>query len=184
MCVTIGNQFEILMLIESLEENEIHVLSANTDGITSLFNKDKHELYYQICKDWEKVVGNDDMGQLEYVQYKKLIQSSVNDYIAIKTDDKMKCKGDFVSDFEIHKNKSARIIPLALQNYFSKGIKVEQTILNHIKCSQMEFLQTQVYHKCKPKQHFLLKFSYQVNGCTFLKFLSLFFATSKQERHQ
>lgn len=131
MCVTIGNQFEILMLIEALEENGIHVISANTDGILSLFNKDQEELYNKICKDWEITVGNNDLGQLEYVDYNKFIQTSVNDYIAIKTDGKIKTKGDFVSEFEIHKNKSARIVPLALQAYFAKGIPVRETIENH-----------------------------------------------------
>lgn len=131
MSVTIGNQFEILMLIEEMEINGIHVISANTDGIVCLFDKDLDKIYYKICKEWELKVGNEDLGQLEYVDYKLLVQMSVNDYIAIKTNGEIKCKGDFVSDFEIHKNKSARIIPIALQNYFSKGIKIEQTILNH-----------------------------------------------------
>ena len=131
MCTTIGNQFEILMLIESLETNGIHVITANTDGITSLFKKDQEDLYYKLCKEWEIIVGNEDLGQLEYVYYSKLIQSSIADYLAIKDNGELKLKGDFVSDFEIHKNNSSRIIPLALQAYYSKGIKVEETILNH-----------------------------------------------------
>lgn len=131
MCVTIGNQFEILMLIEEMELNNIQVISANTDGIVCLFDKELDSLYYKICKDWELKVGNEELGQLEYVEYSKLIQTSVNDYIAIKLDGELKPKGDFVSDFEIHKNKSSKIIPIALQNYYSKGISVEETILNH-----------------------------------------------------
>ena len=43
----------------------------------------------------------------------------------------MKTKGDFVSEFELHKNKSARIVPLALQSYFINGIKPEKTIKEH-----------------------------------------------------
>jgi hypothetical protein len=131
MCVTIGNQFEILMLIESLELEGIHVISANTDGITSLFDKTKEEIYYKICKEWELIVGNEDLGQLEYVYYSKLIQTSVNDYIAVKLNGDLKTKGDFVSEFELHKNKSASIIPIALQNYYSKNIPIEETIYNH-----------------------------------------------------
>jgi len=132
MCVTIGNQFEILMLIEMLELNGIHIISANTDGIVSLFDKNLNETYYQTCKEWELIVGNEDLGQLEYADYSLLVQTSVNDYLAIKVgESKPKCKGDFVSEFEIHKNKSARIIPLALQNYYSNKINIEETILKH-----------------------------------------------------
>lgn len=131
MCTTVGNQFEILMLIESLELEGIHVITANTDGITSIFKKDQEELYYKICKKWELIVGNEDLGQLEYVYYSKLIQTSVNDYIAIKIDGELKPKGDFVTDFELHKNKSAKIIPIALQAYYSKGTEPEETIMNH-----------------------------------------------------
>lgn len=125
--VTIGNQVEILMLIEALELEGIHCVSANTDGIVCLFNKSLDETYYKICKEWEVIVGNDTLGQLEYADYKLLAQTSVNDYIAIK-DGEVKTKGDFVSEFELHKNKSAKIVPLALQQYFINGTPVEKTI--------------------------------------------------------
>lgn len=130
-CVTIGNQMEILMLIESLELAGIHVISANTDGIVCLFDKSLNDVYYKTCKEWEIKVGNDDLGQLEYVDYKMLVQTSINDYIAVKLDGEVKTKGDFVSDFELHKNKSARVIPLALQEYFINNKSIEETIKNH-----------------------------------------------------
>lgn len=129
--VTIGNQIEILMLIEDLELAGIRVASANTDGIVCLFDKSKDDIYYKICKNWEKQVGNDTLGQLEYCDYSKLIQTSVNDYIAIKLDGKIKTKGDFVSEFELHKNKSRRIVPLALQAYFTKGYPIDKFIKEH-----------------------------------------------------
>jgi hypothetical protein len=134
MCVTIGNQIEILMLIESLELSGIHVISANTDGIVCLFDKNKNDLYYQICKEWEIKVGNNELGQLEYADYSLMVQTSVNDYLAVKVGETIpKCKGDFVSDMELHKNKSKRIIPLALQNYFIKNIPIDDTIRDHDK---------------------------------------------------
>lgn len=128
---TIGNQFEILMLIEQLEINGIHCISANTDGIVCLFNKNKENDYYKICKDWEFIVGNNEMGNLEYKQYKKLIQNSVNDYIAVDVNNDVKKKGDFTTDFELHKNKSRRIIPLALEAYFINNINPEEFIKSH-----------------------------------------------------
>lgn len=130
-CVTIGNQIEILMLIEQLEINKIHVCSANTDGLECLFDKSLESKYYEICKNWEKQVGNDIGGQLEYCDYKLFVQSSVNDYLAIKLDNSIKTKGDFMTDFELHKNKSARVIPLALNEYYINGTKPEDFINNH-----------------------------------------------------
>lgn len=130
-CVTIGSQIDLLMLIEMFEVNKIHVISANTDGLVCLFDKNLNDIYYKVCKDWEILVGNDKSGQLEYVDYKFLCQSSVNDYLAIKYSGEVKTKGDFVSDFELHKNKSARIVPIALQKYYVEGISVEETIRNH-----------------------------------------------------
>lgn len=130
-CVTIGSQIDLLMLIETLEINKIHVISANTDGVVCLFDKSLEDTYYKVCKEWEVKVGNDKSGQLEYADYKLLVQTSVNSYLAIKTNDEVKTKSEFVSDFEIHKNKSARIVPLALQDYFVKGIPIKETIMNH-----------------------------------------------------
>ena len=135
---TIGNQFEILMLCEALECSDIHVISANTDGIVCLFDRLLLPTYYKICAEWEVKVGNDKIGKLEYTEYAAMYQSSVNDYLAIKIDPKekdikklIKKKGDFMTDFEINKNKSRRIIPLAIENYFLKNIPVEKTIMTH-----------------------------------------------------
>lgn len=133
---TIGNQFEILMLIEALEiEGGIHVVSANTDGIVCLFDKSKLETYYRICHEWEAKVGNTQMGQLEYTEYTKMVQKSVNDYLAIDKEGKIKKKGDFMTEFELNKNRSKRILPLAYENYFVKGIRPEKTIEEHTSLS-------------------------------------------------
>jgi hypothetical protein len=136
MSVTIGNQFEILMLIEMLELKGIHVVSANTDGIVCLFDKSKEEEYYKICKEWETIVGNNDLGQLEYTDYEFYAQTSVNSYIAIKSgtgniSDRVKTKNEFVFDFEIHKDKSSRVVPLALYEYFVNKNDPKEFILNH-----------------------------------------------------
>lgn len=125
---TIGNQFEILMLIEMLEVAGIHVISANTDGIMSLFSRDKNDLHTEICNTWEKIVGNDVQGKLEHTDYTKIIQSSVNHYLAIKEDGKLKKKGEFATYYELNKDKSHRVIPLALEEYFVKGGNVKEFI--------------------------------------------------------
>lgn len=122
-----------------MELNNIHVVSANTDGIVCLFDKDLNNKYYEICHEWEKKVGNSESGQLEYKDYKFLIQTSVNDYIALDSNNEIKRKGDFEIDSEIHKNNSMRIVRIALTNYFINNTPIEETILNH----------TNIYHFCK-----------------------------------
>ena len=56
---------------------------------------------------------------------------TVNDYLAIKTDGEIKKKGDFLTDFELHKNKSARVVPIALERYYCDDIPISDTITNH-----------------------------------------------------
>ena len=112
VCLT--GQFALLMLIESLELEGIHVFSFNTDGITLKLHKDKVERFKELCEDWE----NKTNFILERVDYRKIAYSTVNDYIAITNDGKVKTKGDFISEFELWKNKSSRVVALALQEYF------------------------------------------------------------------
>lgn len=128
---TIGNQFEILMLIEMMEMRGIHCISANTDGIVCLFDKSLDKVYYEVAHEWERIVGNDKQGKLEFVDYRKLIQTTVNDYIAIKANGKTKKKGDFLTYTELHKNKSKIVIAKAYEKYFTEGIPVAKTIIDH-----------------------------------------------------
>jgi len=131
MCVTIGSQVDILMLIERLERSGIHVVTANTDSIDVIFPNEAEGLYYKICKEWEEEVGNDILGKLEYDEYSKVVMTSINDYLAVTKEGKIKVKGDFVSVMELHKNKSKSIIPIALQAYYKDNTPIEETIKNH-----------------------------------------------------
>lgn len=128
---TVGNEFEILMLIERHELTGIRVISANTDGIVCFYPKHLEETYQRNCQWWEDKVGNTEMGRLEYTKFKKLYQSSVSDYLAVKEDGKIKKKGDFVTDNQLHKNKSRRIVPIALEKYIVDDIPIEKTIREH-----------------------------------------------------
>jgi hypothetical protein len=69
--------------------------------------------------------------ELERTDYSKIIFSTVNDYLAIMTNGEIKKKGDFLTDFELHKNKSARVVPIALEQWFVHNIPIEHTIRNH-----------------------------------------------------
>lgn len=133
--VTLGNQIEILMLIEALEVAGFDVVSGNTDGIVTVYSEEREAEYLKICKDWETKVGNIKMGKLEYAGILSMHQDSINSYIA-KLDDekggfKVKKKGRFMTEFELNKNKSKRIVPLALEAYFIYGKDPIEFVRNH-----------------------------------------------------
>jgi len=127
MFTTITGELSLLMLIEAYELEGIRIISANTDGVTIMLNKSLVDKMHEINKWWMELTSY----ELERTDYSKIIFSTVNDYLAIKTDGEIKKKGDFLTDFELHKNKSARIVPIALERYFVNNTPVHTTITNH-----------------------------------------------------
>ena len=127
MFTTITGELSLLMLIEKYELAGINIISANTDGVTILVKKASFNKMQEINKWWMDVT----QYELERTDYQKIIFSTVNDYLAIKTDGDVKKKGDFLTDFELHKNKSARVVPIALEHFYVHGVPVEDTIKRH-----------------------------------------------------
>lgn len=127
MFTTITGELSLMMLIEGYELAGIHVISANTDGVTVRIHKSLIDKMHEINKWWMELT----QYELERTDYSKIVFSTVNDYIAIKTDGEVKKKGDFLTDFELHKNKSARIVPIALERFFVNGIPIGETINKH-----------------------------------------------------
>jgi hypothetical protein len=127
MFTTITGELSLMMLIEAYELANIHVISANTDGVTVIVSNDLIDKMYEINKWWMELTSY----ELERTDYQKIIFSTVNDYLAIKTDGEIKKKGDFLTDFELHKNKSARIVSLALERYFVHDVPISDTISSH-----------------------------------------------------
>ena len=127
MFTTITGELSLLMLIEAYELAGIHVISANTDGVTILVKNASFDTMTAINKWWMELTSY----ELERTDYSKIIFSTVNDYLAIKTDGEIKKKGDFLTDFELHKNKSARVVPIALEQFFVNDVPVADTIRNH-----------------------------------------------------
>ena len=135
MKTTLGCQTTMMMLIEDLELNNIHVVSVNTDGIVCFFERSKLDTYYDILEKWKEKVGNSTLGDFEFTDYELLAQLSVNDYIAKSTKGEIKRKGSFLTYEDIksgmwHKDSSGMIIPTALEKYFINGVPVEDTINN------------------------------------------------------
>ena len=127
MFTTITGELSLMMLIEAYELAGIRVISANTDGVTILVKNASFDTMNEINKWWMDLTTY----ELEDTNYKKIIFSTVNDYLAIKTDGEIKKKGDFLTDFELHKNKSARIVPIALEHFYVNDVPVADTIRNH-----------------------------------------------------
>lgn len=126
--VTMTGQLALLMLIEELEDAGISVISANTDGIVSKFNRALADDYHAIVKGWEQRTGF----EMEFADYEALYSASVNSYIAIKTDGEVKQKGLFAfkgSKGSIaEKNPTAYVCIDAVIAYLTKGTPLEGTI--------------------------------------------------------
>jgi len=125
MRITINGQLTLMMLYEMLSEGipGSVPLMQNTDGLEMIIPADKKDKYLEICKEWEQITNL----QLEHDQYSKMIIGDVNNYIAVNTAGKSKCKGRFEFDnLALHKNKSHLIIPKALYAFFVNDILPEQ----------------------------------------------------------
>jgi len=118
--ITINGQLQLSMLYEMIATRipDAQPLMQNTDGLEFIVDEQDEKLFYEICKEWEELTSL----QLETVEYDKMIIGDVNNYIAVYTDGKTKCKGRFeFEELALHKNKSHLIIPKALYAYFIHG---------------------------------------------------------------
>lgn len=126
LSVTLTGQLALLMLIERLYLAGIRNVSANTDGIICLFDKDKESTYNDICQWWQDLT----QFQLEFNDYSKYIRKDVNNYISFtpKGKSKTKEKGDFVRDISITGGYSAPVVAHCLYEYFVNHIPIEKTL--------------------------------------------------------
>ena len=134
MQITLNGQLLLTMLAERLAQFiDGQILQINTDGITVRMKREDIDGYMRICDIWEK----ETKLSLEFVEYSKMVIRDVNNYMSVTTSGKCKYKGAFEVDKVVgsepayHKDNSFRIIPLAISEYFTKGISIETTIKNH-----------------------------------------------------
>lgn len=123
--VTVTGQLTLLMLIEQLELNDIQIVSANTDGIVMYYTKEQRQDVDLIVRDFERR----SKFQFEDTYYSGLYSRDVNNYIAIKTDGKVKTKGTF-SPGGLQKNPQNDICNEALIAFLKDGTDPKETILN------------------------------------------------------
>lgn len=119
----IFGQMFILDLIDKLEPY-CKLLQTNTDGIFVLCeNEDMKNKVIEITNK----VGKRLRMEFEIDEYTKLIQKDVNNYIAVKKNGELECKGAMVK-FNKPIDNDLPILNDAVRNYLAYDIPVEQTI--------------------------------------------------------
>lgn len=143
---TISGQASLAMLVESIGEiSDCKLISANTDSVTVIIHRDNLDIFEKTCKTWEQHTGL----SLEETTYTRAFIRDVNSYIALKDMNGRVCskcnnyfidcdeckaikhKGCFEKDKLLHKDTSARIVPLAIEKYVIHNVPIEETINNH-----------------------------------------------------
>ena len=132
--VTVTGQLALLMLIEMLEENQIQVVSANTDGIMIKCGHNQPGLMNDIIQSWERYTGF----TTEETEYAALYSRDVNAYLAVKKDGKSKGKNLYYDPwnskeprdliFRLFKNPNAQICTEAAIKMVIQNVPIEKTI--------------------------------------------------------
>ena len=130
MQVTINGQLMTMTLIEELELNGIHVISANTDGIVIKLPNDKKEVFKEITDRWNET---NKMGA-DGESYKIIVSRDVNNYFDIQTNGKIEYKGaldpkQYLKDLK--KGYDMPVVAKAVFEYFANNIPVMETLRNH-----------------------------------------------------
>ena len=130
MQVTINGQLMTMTLIEELELNGIHVISANTDGIVIKLPRDKFNVYKEITDRWNET---NKMGA-DYEEYQMIASRDVNNYFDIQTDGTIEYKGALDPKQylkELKKGYDAPVVAIAVFEYLVNNVPVMTTLRNH-----------------------------------------------------
>ena len=128
--VTINGQLMAMTLVEELELNGIHVISANTDGLIIKLPNDKKDKFNQITEDWNKF----NKMNADSESYKAYYCRDINNYFAIWENGKVEFKGSldpYQYIKELKKGYDAPIVAIAVFNYFVHNVPVMDTLQNH-----------------------------------------------------
>lgn len=129
MRTTIGGQMFLSLWTEKLVEAipEIKFIQHNTDGITYMVPRKDLDKVNAISKEMTDLTGL----YIEDNFYSKFVLRDVNNYLSVYENGEYKAKGAFEIDKEYHKDPSAKIVPIAIKEYYINNVPVEKTIKNH-----------------------------------------------------
>lgn len=131
VCVT--GQLLLLDLIEKLEPH-VTILQSNTDGVFMLLNEGvSAEQVKAIGAEWEKRTRLN----LEWDEYRKLVQKDVNNFIMISADGEYKSKGAYLKELSPI-DSDLLISNKALIDYFVHGTPIEDTVRNSTRLSDFQ----------------------------------------------
>ena len=139
--VTVTGQLALLALVAMIHDVGGSVVSANTDGITILYDTVDDELIRNTISQWEALTEFD----MEYCEYSGFYQRDVNNYIARTTDGEVKKKGIFnipeLGGADLRHTPNAQIISRAVIEKLDNDTDITLTITE---CRDLqEFLLTQ-----------------------------------------
>lgn len=129
MTVTINGQLLLSMLAEKLlTVPTLELIQINTDGVTFAVDSDYRWQCDMIFAAWQTATGL----VLEFAEYKSFFCRDVNNYLAVKTDGKIKAKGayDYPHDDAAysgwwHRDYSAMCVQKAVESALVRGVPVE-----------------------------------------------------------
>lgn len=131
IAMTLTGQLSILTFIERAEILGISVVSANTDGVTLQCPRDKEAALNELIGTWESETNF----QFERVRYRSLHSASVNTYLAIREDGKLKRKGLLADPWadgdlrgQMSKNPQMTILGEAVLALVRDGTPIAETI--------------------------------------------------------
>lgn len=131
IATTLTGQLSILMLVEQAELAGITAVSANTDGVVFDCPRNKEPDLNKIITWWETETGF----EIERTYYRSLYNSSVNCYIGITIDGKIKRKGPIADPWkdndlrgQMSKNPQMTICSEAVLQLALAGTPIEETI--------------------------------------------------------
>lgn len=131
IAVTLTGQLAVLMLIETAEVAGIAAVSANTDGVVFRCPHALNDVLGEIIASWESDTGF----TVRRTLYRGLYSSSVNTYIAIGEDGKVKRKGAIADPWSendlrgmMSKNPQMTVCSEAVVRYLVDGVPLDETI--------------------------------------------------------
>jgi len=105
------------------------IININTDGVAFIPHDNS---YIQAYQEWQDEFSL----SLEEKDFDLFLQKDVNNYIAVKPDGNLICKGADVNRYEedaLFKNNNSRILDICLVEHLVNGADIYQTLLDNVK---------------------------------------------------